>query len=481
MQWTFYQTNTRVKPKFAIPEQEELERIRNDSKYRVQIANATKSKKVKKTYTDNTPSIQAMIADKVWFILGTDEHPNLHDLADQYRINYRTLQGYRQKLKYNPTWLPDQGHATDQYVFTEKQEKYMAKTILNYAASGIRIAYNLVRTMFLAYYNNLSPEELNNPQLLFTASPKFLRNFMRRHNISKRRAHEKRRPKIKPEVIAQYRKKVQYLTENYDPSHILNCDETFWRCADQGLYTWAPKGSDNIKISTASNEKDGFTALATIRFDGTKLPIIFVGKGTTHQCERSQFGFSNPIPAYETPAVQQELEADPNEPESDNEEEDSYYTAFSKSGWVTKEIWSDYLNFIRSQIPYIENTDPQDAVNRIFLICDAYSVHHSDISKELAAKLNIELIAVPKGATDECQPLDRRIFGALKIRGRAELNRQIEENVLTAFLANEIPEIPRFTKAQAAKILKNLFEELTPHQIIDAWNMAIFIDDDLMK
>lgn len=68
---------------------------------------------------------------------------------------------------------------------------------------------------------------------------------------------------------------------------------------------------------------------------------------------------------------------------------------------MTKEIWSDYLNFIRSQIPYIENTDPQDAANRIFLICDAYSVHHSDISKELAAKLNIELIAVPKGATDE--------------------------------------------------------------------------------
>ena len=64
-----------------------------------------------------------MIANHVWFVMGTDENPNLHDLAGQYRINYRTLQGYRQILRENPAWLQDQGHATDQYVFTEEQKK----------------------------------------------------------------------------------------------------------------------------------------------------------------------------------------------------------------------------------------------------------------------------------------------------------------------------------------------------------------------
>lgn len=265
--------------------------------------------------------------------------------------------------------------------------------------------------------------------------------------------------------------------------YILNCDETFWRCADQGLYTWAPKGSDNIKISTATNEKDGFTALATISLDGNKLPLLFVAKGTTHQCEKSQFGFSNPIPNFEIPVAEEGVEIIQEDDESEETEDDpsSFYTVFSKSGWVTKEIWSDYLRFIRNQIPYIENSDPKDEVNRIYLVCDAYPVHHSDISKELAAELNIELIPVPKGTTDECQPLDRRIFGALKIRGRAELNKRINEEVLRAFLVNEIPEIPRFTKKEAASILMTLWNELTEYQIIDAWNMAIFIDDNLTK
>lgn len=72
-------------------------------------------------------------------------------------------------------------------------------------------------------------------------------------------------------------------------------------------------------------------------------------------------------------------------------------------------------------------------------------------------------------------------FGALKIRGRAELNKRINEEVLRAFLANEIPEIPRFTKKEAASILMTLWNELTEYQIIDAWNMAIFIDDNLTK
>lgn len=470
MQYEYYQSKRSLKPTFPMLPQEELQRIREDPVYRQHIRMTPILKPKKKTYNDNTTAIKKMIRDRVWFILGTPDHPKLPDLSEYYEINLRTLEGYRAKLLENPTWLPDQGHASDQLVFTEEQEKHMAKTILNYAASGIRITYNLVRTMFLAYYNSLDPEELNNQKVLFSASPKFLRGFMKRHNISKRRAHEKRRPKTNEEGIAAYRQRLDSLSEHVDHSHILNCDETFWRCADQGLYTWAPKGSDNIKISTATNEKDGFTALATISLDGNKLPLLFVAKGTTHQCEKSQFGFSNPIPNFEIP-VAEETEDDPS----------SFYTVFSKSGWVTKEIWSDYLRFIRNQIPYIENTDPKDEVNRIYLVCDAYPVHHSDISKELAAQLNIELIPVPKGATDECQPLDRRIFGALKIRGRAELNKRINEEVLRAFLANEIPEIPRFTKKEAASILMTLWNELTEYQIIDAWNMAIFIDDNLTK
>ena len=51
--------------------------------------------------------------------------------------------------------------------------------------------------------------------------------------------------------------------------------------------------------------------------------------------------------------------------------------------------------------------------NTLYLVCDGYPVHHNEIARLAASDLNIKLILIPKGATDECQPLDRRIFGGL--------------------------------------------------------------------
>ena len=52
------------------------------------------------------------------------------------------------------------------------------------------------------------------------------------------------------------------------------------------------------------------------------------------------------------------------------------------------------------------------------LILDLHSSHRTSAVKTLAENLGIRLHYVPPGATDELQPLDRRVFGALKATAR---------------------------------------------------------------
>ena len=92
--------------------------------------------------------------------------------------------------------------------------------------------------------------------------------------------------------------------------------------------------------------------------------------------------------------------------------------------------------------PYSESA----CTKQIFLICDSDAVHHSPIAKEVAECLHIELVQIPKGDTDELQPLDRRILRALKARGRAKLNCYIDSMVLDAFDSWIALALPNFTK-----------------------------------
>ena len=47
-----------------------------------------------------------------------------------------------------------------------------------------------------------------------------------------------------------------------------------------------------------------------------------------------------------------------------------------------------------------------------------HSSHRTEIVKELAKNLDVLLHFIPPGATDELQPLDRRVFGVLKATAR---------------------------------------------------------------
>jgi hypothetical protein len=59
---------------------------------------------------------------------------------------------------------------------------------------------------------------------------------------------------------------------------------------------------------------------------------------------------------------------------------------------------------------------------------DQFGAHKTDQVLSTTAELTIEIILIPEGATGIYQPLDRRVFGALKSNGRAKRMRFYAEN-----------------------------------------------------
>ena len=89
-------------------------------------------------------------------------------------------------------------------------------------------------------------------------------------------------------------------------------------------------------------------------------------------------------------------------------------TKHSTSGRTTIETWKRYLHKLRFDwVKPIDKTNFYSLENKIYLIADAYPVHHYRESIEYATFLSIELIKIPEGCTETFQPLDVRIFGFL--------------------------------------------------------------------
>ena len=81
-------------------------------------------------------------------------------------------------------------------------------------------------------------------------------------------------------------------------------------------------------------------------------------------------------------------------------------------------------------------------------VVDRYTSHISDGAVNFALQHDIDLIFVPTRATDDYQPLDRRVFGALKNIGQAICADLMFEEVIS------------FTKAEAADIFMRSWRRL---------------------
>ncbi|KAK8845055.1 hypothetical protein M9Y10_021231 [Tritrichomonas musculus] len=309
-----------------------------------------------------------------------------------------------------------------------------------------------------------------------------IRQFKKRHNFARRKAHKKRRPTASDETIEEFLTSIEQIFNTTPKSHIFNADETFWRLCENGDYTWAAVGSTKVNVNTC-DEKAGFTSVCMISADGQKYPPVLISVGTTERCEKGWFGGGRHIfgskYAKETlpnPLSQIKLirtnKTDKIEPQS--------LTDHSLSGWTTLPTWLRYLYTLRyTWCPPNKDQDINSIKNRIVLICDSYPVHFSKEAKEFADLLNILLVQIPEGLTDTFQPLDYRIFGVMKNQSRSYLNMKIVAEITELFdvetenFTTTIDPVEPTSKKDAVAMLEMAWKRITDDLVLEAWGMAL--------
>lgn len=436
--------------------------------------------------------MQKLINDGVWDELRYPAAYNyLHDLESIYDIKYETLKYWFYRLKRDPDWIPKDPSNYPTRIFTEEEE-IMAELILQISESEkLEINNELVQNIIMAFYNELPDErrqkkneqDPNNILKDFAASTTFVKDFRIRHHFSRRKLHTKRRSSVNPKEIDEFIRKVRSLVRLKVPKdHIINVDETFWRCIQSGLYTWAPVGSESVKLETNGTEKDGFTAVATIDAEGRKHDLVLIAAGETKRCEENWF-FKNGNIEIENNEIEplQKIYLDQTNSRSKSKTiKPRAVTDHSHSGWTTIDTWKRYLHRLRfNWIPPKEKTDFYSIENRIYVIADAFPVHHCNEAIEYATILNIELIKIPEGCTDKYQPLGVKIFGPLKQRARSFINRRNGQLLMQMYdiqnhkFRDKIPNLTGLSKPEATSLHCESWNQVQEYEIEAAWNEAI--------
>jgi hypothetical protein len=348
------------------------------------------------------------------------------------RIPQVTVFKWKAHWEADKTWRPwnmKENHGSHNRQFTDAQEAEIATRIITeYIEVGRLFTCGTFEALITEYLAHLGRDPAE-----FKCSHHFIQDFRARNGFSSRRFHTRRRNPSGTEADThQWVRRIQDLLLEYQDtlSLIVNCDETAWRILPSGLLTWAPIGADGVTVRLDGNEKDCVTVLASITASGDKLPLLAIAKGKTRRAEQNQLG-SGP----------------------------TLIRDHSPSGWTTVETFSHYLDSLAGA--YQGRIQPG---RRLHLILDCYSVHRSKEIKEHAQRVQIKLWFIPAGHTDELQPLDRAVFGAIK----SIFRRRFEE------LCRRSPN-GRVTKSVAVRILIEIWENLSPAAIHSGW--AIYGDD----
>ena len=383
-------------------------------------------------------------------------------------------------LKVDPSWIPNCSK-NEWNVFTEEQEQELL-SLVKYIIQELHLPITnaLFRQITTTYYYNLPEQDHLRPHFPFICCNHFIKKFRERHRISILRA----RPTTSKEEIARFRAdSKKNIFEKVDDDHIANVDETFWTLITLPNTNWADTNSDSVTIYPDVNEKRGFTAIGTILKSGKKLPLVCIVRGKTLTEESHWFGEGHHIEG-------EERKFQPGTHPLDSLSHNgprrlfvpTYQTDHSEKGWVNKYIWPRYLRFLRNQIPCKEGTELNDPVNTIYLFADAYRTHHSTELVAYAKTLNIIMIEIPKGTTDQCQPLDCRIFGILKSQARAYYNRRVGKYIREHYedlrKGAKIPPINPITIKQSAFLLDLLWNGIKEYHIHSAWHTAFDMDRD---
>jgi hypothetical protein len=276
----------------------------------------------------------------------------------------------------DPTWRPwdKENHGEHHCVVTDAEEVDLDDLIVNgFILPGKQFIGAAFRELALAAYMLTGRDPS-----AFKCSQHFINDFERRHALSSRRFHIRRRKEhVKHGDLIGWIENIVILLPENPPERVITCDETMWRVVPNGLLTWAPVGNDGVTLLLNAAEKEAITALASMSAAHDKLPLFLIAGGKITRCEHSQLG----------PA-------------------DDCAAAHSPSGWTSVNAFHGHLHWIQEL--YLD-AEP------IYLILDCYSVHRAHETRSFAATHGIILHFIPPGSIDEVPPLDRYVFGALNV------------------------------------------------------------------
>lgn len=306
-------------------------------------------------------------------------------LAKKTGYSHQTLYRWRCQLRLNPAWRPYRCHyGQHRRAFTDLEELELVGRIKDeYLDKGLFYSDQDFIYDAQAFFAEViqRPGDRASLNMNFQCTHTFVREFRKRHAMSLRRPTLKRRPTVTKEQIENFRARVRDLKNRYPENLIFNMDETSFRRVNMKHLTWALKGANAVNCYNQDDVRQAVTVLATINLAREKLPLMVVGKGTTDGCLK-KFGHY-----LQTGQV---------------------WSAVSSSGWTKESVMERYLRTLHSY------TKRQPCA----LILDVYPAHRTDHIKALAAELQIELVFIPPGCTDACQPLDIAVFAVLKAHAK---------------------------------------------------------------
>ena len=261
----------------------------------------------------------------------------------------------------------------------------------------------------------------------FKAGRKWMKNFLRRHGLSLRSAHPRRQTCPNDGIIAAFLQEFEIAKLEIPHKWIYNMDETAWRLFNGRLRTVARRGQESVSTASHLSDKDCLTVICTVSLAGEKLPPWIIVKGKTDRCEDR---YRN------DPRLRSLLSGG------------HVFFTHSTKGWATKDVMKTYLTWLSTRI------EPEWS----YLVWDLHASHRDETVKAVAHESRVNLAYVPAGQTSVWQPMDVRVFGALKSHAQTLLNTECMNRPLE-----------ELDMVDAVLILLKAWTDLDRETIVSGW------------
>ena len=173
------------------------------------------------------------------------------------------------------------------------------------------------------------------------------------------------------------------------PCQIFNMDESGMPLDPKSMKTIHVRGDPN-SVTTTSGNKAQITVVACVSASGNYIPPMII---------------------WDRKTLKQEW--------TTGEVAGTLYGMSSK-GWMDMNLFEKW--FTRHFLRYAPSVRP------LLLLLDGHSSHYSPVAVKIAAEENIILFTLPPNTTHLSQPLDKGVFGPLKVAWRRVCHTYLSEN-----------------------------------------------------